>query len=59
MASNEEKEDNDVLLSKAVREIEQDDGFTNKGQALFERANDFLETANYRFYSIYLMAIIY
>ena len=48
MASTE-NEDNDVILSKAIQEIEHANNFMNKGQALYERGNDFLEAANFRF----------
>jgi hypothetical protein len=46
--SSSGEDDNDQILSKVIREIDQDDGSLNKAQAYYDRANQFLEAANYR-----------
>jgi hypothetical protein len=57
--SSSGEDDNDQILSKVIREIDQDDGSLNKAQAYYDRANQFLEAANYRYFSFFTLKLIY
>ena len=48
MSSSANEADNDQILSKVCQEIDQDDRFLNKAQAYYDRASEFLESANFR-----------
>ena len=41
-------DDNDEILAKVLREIDQDDRILNKAQAYHDRANEFTDSSNFR-----------